>query len=363
MSILGGIQKALKPQYLMIVASAAILFSFQNCAPLTPQCAEDTEDAGCALASQTPESAEQPNSPTSTNSSSTPGLSVPGTTGSSNTGNGVSLPGGSTGSGSGGGSGGVSLPGDSGGSTGGSTGSVNFQDKTFRIIEQPVALSVPEGGSGSLVVSIFGGTTPYSYQWYKDGSAISFGIGSSFGILADRPSREGLYSVTVKDATGISVSSQQVRVSITEVPGDCSAGAYAALLNDTTALTGESIRDLFVYGANKYLQSVSHPAINYLYNNQRYLGSTYIQIFNVSSAVKYKGLLNIACSSPISQIHTPTNNPGAGYDEGGWSWNNNYSDGYGYRWNGTVTFECVNKKYRLLANTCQWYKIPVQDSF
>lgn len=357
MSLRGGIQKALRPQYLMIVASAAILFSFQNCAPLTPQCAEDTEDAGCALASQAPESAEQPTSPTSSN----PGLSVPGTPGSSNTGNGVSLPGGSTGSGSGGGSG-VSLPGGSGGSTGGSTGSVNFQDRTFRIIEQPVALSVPEGGSGSLVVSIFGGSTPYSYQWYKDGSAISFGTGSSYGILADRPSREGLYSVTVRDATGISVTSQQVRVSITEVPGDCSAGAYAALLNDTTPLTGESIRDLFVYGANRYLQSVSHPAINYLYNNQRYLGSTYIQIFNVTSTVRYRGLLNIACSSPISQIHAPTANPGAGFDEGGFL-NNYYRDGYGYRWNGSVTFECVNRKYRLLANTCQWYQIPVQDSF
>lgn len=364
MSFFGGIKKTVRPHWIVATLAIGVILFFQNCAPLAPQCAEDSDSPGCSLSSQSPQTSESNTTSGSTNSpNSGPGISVPGgSSGTTSTG-GISLPGGST-SGSSGGTG-VNLPGGStGGSSGESGGAVNYQDQTFRITQQPTALSVTEGGAGSLTVSIYGGKSPYTYQWYKDGGALSFGTGSYLGINADRPSREGLYYVTVKDAGGLSVTSQTVRVSIIEAPGDCASGAYAALLKDTTGLTGESIRDLFIWGNNKYLQSTQHPSINYLYNNQRYLGSTYIQIFKISTTIKYKGIMNIACSNPISNIHSPMPNPGwSSGDEWGYSSNQYYNDGYGYRWSGQVTFECANKKFRLLSNTCKWEKIPVQESY
>ena len=84
------------------------------------------------------------------------------------------------------------------------------------ITTQPKSQSVNEGNSVTFSV-VATGTAPLSYQWYKDGKAISGATGSSYTISSAKSSDAGSYYVIVSNSAG-SVTSNTVTLTITAKP-------------------------------------------------------------------------------------------------------------------------------------------------
>jgi hypothetical protein len=83
------------------------------------------------------------------------------------------------------------------------------------IISHPSGLNVTAGASATFSVSA-NGTSP-SYQWYKDGSAISGATGASHTISNAQASDAGSYSVLVSNSAG-SVSSNAATLTVAPPP-------------------------------------------------------------------------------------------------------------------------------------------------
>jgi hypothetical protein len=83
------------------------------------------------------------------------------------------------------------------------------------ITSQPTSVSVTAGASASFSVSA-AGTSP-SYQWYKDGNAISGATGASHTISNAQASDAGSYSVLVSNSAG-SVSSNAATLTVAPPP-------------------------------------------------------------------------------------------------------------------------------------------------
>jgi len=81
------------------------------------------------------------------------------------------------------------------------------------ITTQPLSLSVnaSQSASFSLVAS---GTAPFTYQWYKDGSALTGATASTLSIAKAASTDSGAYKVTVTNSAG-SVTSNVANLSLT----------------------------------------------------------------------------------------------------------------------------------------------------
>lgn len=84
---------------------------------------------------------------------------------------------------------------------------------TPSITTQPVSQSVSTGESVTFSVTV-SGTSPFAYQWVKDGVDISGATSSSYTISAVSSSDAGSYAVTVTNAAG-SVTSNAATLSVT----------------------------------------------------------------------------------------------------------------------------------------------------
>ncbi|MDT7838032.1 DUF3500 domain-containing protein [Aquabacterium sp. OR-4] len=89
------------------------------------------------------------------------------------------------------------------------------------ISTQPVAQSVSVGASATFSV-VASGSTPLSYQWLKDGSAIANATASSYTLASVASSDAGSYSVTVSNSAG-SVSSDAASLSVSSASSGSSA--------------------------------------------------------------------------------------------------------------------------------------------
>jgi hypothetical protein len=81
------------------------------------------------------------------------------------------------------------------------------------ITSQPSATSIIVGGSALFSVSV-SGTSPFSYQWKKDGVSINGATSSSYIITGASTKDAGNYSVTVTNSSG-SVSSSSALLIVT----------------------------------------------------------------------------------------------------------------------------------------------------
>ena len=84
------------------------------------------------------------------------------------------------------------------------------------ITTQPVALSKAAGQAASFSV-IATGTGPLTYQWFKNGAAISGATTSSYNIAAVGAQHAGTYSVTISNALG-QAASQSVALAVVTMP-------------------------------------------------------------------------------------------------------------------------------------------------
>jgi hypothetical protein len=99
-------------------------------------------------------------------------------------------------------------------------------------------LNLTEGQTGSLSVSA-SGTAPLTYQWLKDGVAISGATTSSLTLATATPATAGRYSVVVSNAAG-SVTSNEARVVVAE--------PLAARIGNVSIRTTLAARQVLIVG-------------------------------------------------------------------------------------------------------------------
>lgn len=322
-------------------AMTIMIFSFQNCAPQGGCSGGSTSGCSTDSSSNTSGSGSSSKSPYQNNNNLViGGGGSSGNSGGSGGKNGVIvIGGGGSGSGAGGGS---SSGGSSSGNAGGGSGTIIVGggnnsggggaagDTSLRIVNQPKALTVYEKQDFSFEVGVTGGKYPYSYQWYKDGNAVTNGLGtySFYMDNADNWGKEGAYSVTVKDATGASLTSQTVRVGIMEPTTGCAAGSYFTFTNASYDQAYGYFPSYFDGPRGKFLVHSSYDTANFLYQFSSYTG---LKSWSFG-ALAHLAKAAISCEDYIPRI----NSPESCYDYGG-----------------SVVFECHNNKLKLISNTCQ----------
>jgi hypothetical protein len=87
---------------------------------------------------------------------------------------------------------------------------------TPTITAQPNAVSVQVGGAASFSVSV-SGTSPFTYQWKKDGVAIAGAISSTYTINSTASSDAGSYSVVASNSAGSVTSNAATLTLVTTV--------------------------------------------------------------------------------------------------------------------------------------------------
>lgn len=91
------------------------------------------------------------------------------------------------------------------------------------ITTQPVSQAVAAGGSASFTV-VASGTAPLSYQWSKDGTAISNATDATYTISSATSSSAGSYTVTVSNGAG-SVTSSAATLTVSTTSGSSALSA------------------------------------------------------------------------------------------------------------------------------------------
>lgn len=342
----------------LLIAFLTIL-SFQNCAPQN-MCGQ-SGGSDCANEGSTNNGSNSNTDKNSSIWSSRPGA---GNSSGVGIGGGGGSSGGSVSIGSGGSTGGSGggVPiggGTSGGGTGGggsvTPGGSGPTNTAFRITKQPESQTVVEQRQFTVEVGVAGGTAPYTYQWYKDNTAITNGMGeyNAYYDGAYSYSREGLYHVVVKDAKGQSIQSLAARITITEEAGPCDAGSYFTYTNGQFDVYGY-FGEYFDSPRGKFLLHQSYDRGGVLYGNRGY---TKLYDYSVPTTLPYLGKTYISCRTEIPRIHSPQQNPSYDYENYG----NRYADNLYYKYEGNITFECRNKRLKLLSNSCKWVRTNYND--
>ena len=104
------------------------------------------------------------------------------------------------------------------------------------ITSQPSASSVAVGSAASLSV-VAGGTAPLSYQWRKDGVAISGATSSTYTIASTKNSDAGSYTVVVTNSAG-SVTSNSTVLTVRALPRLYSLAVRTVLEADQVLIVG-----------------------------------------------------------------------------------------------------------------------------
>jgi hypothetical protein len=104
------------------------------------------------------------------------------------------------------------------------------------ITSQPSASPVAVGSAVSLSV-VAGGTAPLSYQWRKDGVAISGATSSTYTIASTKTSDAGSYTVVVTNSAG-SVTSNSTVLTVSALPRLYSLAVRTVLEADQVLIVG-----------------------------------------------------------------------------------------------------------------------------
>ncbi len=93
---------------------------------------------------------------------------------------------------------------------------------TLAISTQPASQTVASGSSVSFTVAASGGTAPYTYQWYKNGTAISGATSATYAFTAASADNGAKYKATVRDSatTPATVTSSEATLTVTTPGGE-----------------------------------------------------------------------------------------------------------------------------------------------
>lgn len=157
------------------------------------------------------------------------------------------------------------------------------------ILTQPSSASVASGSSVSFSVAV-SGTGPISYQWFKDGIAISGATGSTLAYSAVSSANVGSYTVKISNAAG-SVVSAPATLAVISLPvitmqpisQSVAAGAsaqFAVQASGTGPLTYQWYKDgTAMAGATGFLLSIPNA-------QSANAGSYYVKISNPGGTVQ-----------------------------------------------------------------------------
>jgi hypothetical protein len=213
-----------------------------------------------------------------------------------------------------------------------------------------MGIAVVRDAGIELKVEIAGGKAPYKYQWFKGGVAIAGQLGqyNFYSDTADSYSKEGLYYVEISDGNGNSLRSESAQVAISDEGTNCPAGSYYTFENAQYDTGTNYFTEYFNGPRGKFLLHQSFDKYGAVYGvAAKYPVRT---TFTVSSDIAYRGATYISCRTNIPRIHAPTKNPG--YTSGTTS--DQYADGFNYKYEGQVSFECRDRKLLFKADTCKW---------
>jgi hypothetical protein len=123
------------------------------------------------------------------------------------------------------------------------------------VTTQPSAASVTAGNSVSFSVAV-SGTSPFTYQWKKDGTSISGATSSTYSISSTSTSAAGSYTVVVTNSAGsatsnaatLTVAAALVAPTITTQPSSSSvttgnAASFSVVASGTATLTYQWKKD------------------------------------------------------------------------------------------------------------------------
>ena len=141
------------------------------------------------------------------------------------------------------------------------------------ITTQPSSSSVTSGSAASFS-AVAGGTAPITYQWRKDGTAISGATGSTYSISSTATSDAGSYTVVVTNSAGsatsnaatLTVTAAATAPSITTQPSSSSvisgsAASFSVAASGTATLTYQWRKDgTAISGATGSTYSISSTA-------------------------------------------------------------------------------------------------------
>lgn len=88
----------------------------------------------------------------------------------------------------------------------------------LQITSQPQSASVISGAPVSFSVVAQGGTTPYTYQWRKNGGNIGGASASTYSFTSAASSDAGVYDEVLKDSAAHAAISQQATLTVNQVP-------------------------------------------------------------------------------------------------------------------------------------------------
>jgi len=118
----------------------------------------------------------------------------------------------------------------------------------------PTSAATDVGVSAKLTSNVAGGMSPYSYQWYANGSAILGATQTSYTFI---PSHAGLYfvSVKVKDSFGFATASKNATVTVNPLPTVALSPTSVSLelgqkQNFTATVTGGTPQYLYKWYVN-----------------------------------------------------------------------------------------------------------------
>lgn len=98
------------------------------------------------------------------------------------------------------------------------------------ITKQPASVSVAPGATASFSVTASGGTTPYAYQWYRNGSAISGATAATYSFTAAAADNGNKYKCVVTDsaATPTRVTSSEATLTVTDASSNLALNKSAS---------------------------------------------------------------------------------------------------------------------------------------
>lgn len=151
------------------------------------------------------------------------------------------------------------------------------------ITTQPVGATVDAGTPVTLTVAATS-STPITYQWSKNGSALTGQTASSLTLAAPTPADSGNYTVTVTNDSG-SATSDIAAVLVREI-GQNAAG-YLSNLSVRASMTAQQnlILGFVVEGGSKpILVRAAGPALNDTFELTGYLPDPKLTLYNSSGA-------------------------------------------------------------------------------
>ncbi|QGZ39738.1 Zn-dependent metalloprotease [Pseudoduganella flava] len=89
------------------------------------------------------------------------------------------------------------------------------------ITTQPASITVAPGGTATFTVGASGGTSPYSYKWYKNGSLISGATSATYSFAAQSTDNGAVFKATVTDSASspVTVTSGNATLTVSTTGG------------------------------------------------------------------------------------------------------------------------------------------------